>query len=624
MTPDQINCLKQLSLVIDSTSMHYDKFTVKTVENKLESITTNYEKNLMFNIPFIKPYLFQLSKVLNYLKGAECLINTKFYDSLICGMNNIFDIYNNASLNQDDTLNTKLDEIIKGDFTVQVPYNINPFDKSNEIISTIRRIKLNYLKDEVTKINKDEILIINQLISKWNKTKFSENTEEPISKRLNKLTYGLISHLNLSHENMIFSGGLVYDILHGTNNLSYNEFRDIDLFLFGKCDRQQIIMNQINKLQNVYGASNIIVGYVGSVVNIFIVGVPRVVQIINFDGETPLDVINHFDLDYVQSYFYDKNPNSYWVSPQCTNAIKTGVVHQTGNNLKFYRLLKSRSKGFDISEVIKSPGFSNIITQSDFKPQIKQYKQIEYYKQTSNLTTGLYSEELLCLFGLKEFNHEIVIPISKFKLYNNDVNKNNNLVDYEDEESEEELPRNNSKFSLARYGEGRPIFNLEMKSEKIWVVTTIRVLDMCKFELYENSLIRFQITDMNFIKTFGEIIDWIINKSNWKTKIVKHDSFHIPLVKSVEAINKLLPKNISAEFRNQEEDESEAENNLNSKHYVLKYKNYDGLVFRKTYHHEHKNKIDCFNIHQEYLVKIGFAFFQSNRSSGISISLEKI
>ena len=55
--------------------------------------------------------------------------------------------------------------------------------------------------------------------------------------KLKSLTYGLLHFIPLNKNNLIFSGGLLYDILYN-NNYDINKLIDIDLFLFGETEKK--------------------------------------------------------------------------------------------------------------------------------------------------------------------------------------------------------------------------------------------------------------------------------------------------------------------------------------------------------------------------------------------------
>ena len=62
--------------------------------------------------------------------------------------------------------------------------------------------------------------------------------------KLQRLTYGLLYFVPLNKNNLIFSGGLLYDILYN-DNYDSEKLIDIDLFLFGETNKKVEIINTI-------------------------------------------------------------------------------------------------------------------------------------------------------------------------------------------------------------------------------------------------------------------------------------------------------------------------------------------------------------------------------------------
>ena len=248
MEQNDVNNLIMLVGILEKYSELYDSITIEPTDT-VTDISVLYD-NLRVNAQLVSSINFSFAHIPNYIEGAQMLKSPEILSNLINGIDCVISCYNKLLVETDDKKfpDTQLDLIIKGNFKILIPINFNLFGNVQIMENKIRQIKWNFLQKQFEEFNGEKFIKFNELITNCKKHIMGTNS-------------------NLSIANV-------------------SQLRDIDLFLFGQFNRKQIILEQINKISQVYGSSNVIVGYIGSVIYIFIKGIPRIIQIINFDGQT--------------------------------------------------------------------------------------------------------------------------------------------------------------------------------------------------------------------------------------------------------------------------------------------------------------------------------------------------
>lgn len=217
--------------------------------------------------------------------------------------------------------------------------------------------------------------------------------------------------LEINSPNVVWSGSSAYHL--GWAETNSNELVDIDLFIIGTPEEKKVMVDKIiSNLTEVFGFSNIIFKICGSVGYVFIKGIPRIIQLICWGNSstTHLDVITHFDFDYLKSIIkYDEKSNSYiCYSMDCavrSNESKEATTSMNSKKIKPYRFVKAKSNNFDISS------FGPIdFGANDYYVISKNILAKEYYTSTSNLTTDIANLDfdLDNLFGVKS-NQELIL-----------------------------------------------------------------------------------------------------------------------------------------------------------------------------------------------------------------------
>ncbi len=207
---------------------------------------------------------------------------------------------------------------------------------------------------------------------------------------LDYFTCGLLKLIPLDSDSVVFSGGLLFDAyyahVHQTKS-SYNlqDVKDIDLFLIGsEKNKISITANIISNLKLAYGNKNVGASIEHSVISIYIVGIPRIVQLICTNYLKPEEVINSFDFAHVAMHVTN---NGFYASPFAKMAIQLKKVlpnPNCGKRAKLSRLIKYISRGLDISDYVKE--FPITINDAS-KIEIKSYIQRKY-NETKNLVNS--------------------------------------------------------------------------------------------------------------------------------------------------------------------------------------------------------------------------------------------
>lgn len=207
---------------------------------------------------------------------------------------------------------------------------------------------------------------------------YIEYEDEEFIQKLGKFTFGLDKVIPWEDGNFILTGGLLYDVL--TNNFSY-DLTDIDLFFYGLDIESK--METLNKLMmnldlNQY---NWMIGYIGSVIYLFIQGIPRIIQLIMTDKKNPEEIVNTFDLTHIQMYYQN---DVVYGTELAISQLGTKKTDSTNTHFIPYRLIKYFEKGMNIRDKIFSNG--NFISSHLTIKLHKQKRQNKIYTITNNLT----------------------------------------------------------------------------------------------------------------------------------------------------------------------------------------------------------------------------------------------
>jgi len=209
------------------------------------------------------------------------------------------------------------------------------------------------------------------------KQKYTEYKDEEFNTKLGKFTFGLDKVIPWEKTNFILTGGLLYDVL--TNNFSH-ELMDIDLFFYGTIELKLEILQELmmNLDLNQY---DWMIGYIGSVIYLFIQGIPRIIQLIMTDKNSPEEIIDTFDLTHIQMYYQNE---VVYGTELAISQLETKTTDSTNTHFVPYRLIKYFEKGLNIGDKIFSNDnfISSLLTEKIYNYR----RQHKIYIITNNLS----------------------------------------------------------------------------------------------------------------------------------------------------------------------------------------------------------------------------------------------
>ena len=248
----------------------------------------------------------------------------------------------------------------------------------------------------------DEIIITPEKIKNMNQnynndiqfniSNYIEYQCDNFFQKLGQYTFGLDKVIPWEDSNFVFSGGLLYDIV--TERLDHN-LMDIDLFFYGDLESKHKTINKLldnlDKEQYYY-----LIGYNGSVIYIFIQGLPRIIQLIMTDKKNPAEIVNSFDFTHVMSYSDGKKIFSNPVTIEQFETKKTivKILHKN-------RLIKYLDRGLNCKDLFLS-NYNFIIHNEEKDKIIKSNLQKKLYNSTNNLTR--YPNDLSSQINFTKFD----------------------------------------------------------------------------------------------------------------------------------------------------------------------------------------------------------------------------
>lgn len=222
----------------------------------------------------------------------------------------------------------------------------------------------------------------------------------------------------LTEKVLIAGGSVVYDQMAKKNKIDKSEINDVDLFVFQGKDQHTQIEEIITIISKYISIEEISIG-IGtyfkelgdeltkeltnedqidgedpddeiSVINVKLEGESTLFQIIITDCKTPLEVLNSFDMDYVQTGYYQ---NKFYITKFCIKSHTDSQIYKISPKVKSSRLLKAATKGF-----------KTILFESDVTTKRITYEKILF-------------EQLKKLKLRPIIKNEELINVGKFKYY---------------------------------------------------------------------------------------------------------------------------------------------------------------------------------------------------------------
>lgn len=201
---------------------------------------------------------------------------------------------------------------------------------------------------------------------------------------LSEFTFNLLKYIPFESGNFIYSGGSLYDVLtHNYTSETINNYVDIDIFALDAAKKKGTIKHILQGLSQ--DGYECYVAMKSAVVYIFIVGVPRLLQLI-FTKQTSHDtIINDFDCSHVKSYY---DGSRVYMSGDCINGLMNGCSHlyEISNLNRIYKILHRRLSVSNclldtcIVKKNNSHDYANL-TEIDYNILLKQPNVMSYIEK---------------------------------------------------------------------------------------------------------------------------------------------------------------------------------------------------------------------------------------------------
>ncbi len=202
-------------------------------------------------------------------------------------------------------------------------------------------------------------------------------------------TFGLNKYIPFENFNIIFSGGILYECVRKSNyKFDQDNLYDIDLFLYGDTDKKISTYNKI--ILNLTDAGiEYIVGFVKSVVYIFIKDIPRIIQLVFTDFENPHQIIDSFDFVHLQSY-YDGN-NVYTKYNALTHITNSTTDINYRPNI--HRYIKYDLRGVKLDNILYQEYdfvFDNLQYYKHLNKSVQTFEQVQkLFEKKADVNTDM-------------------------------------------------------------------------------------------------------------------------------------------------------------------------------------------------------------------------------------------
>ena len=548
-----INSINKLIELIGSETMDSNiSFNITSFNKSKTSIKLINEHDLHLNLPFINKTKFKLENMFDYIVGSKYVnipnlhqklldilhdmlfdenINAHIYghyDFSVCTENIktieigqiIADYINKSNQNFRNNIIKILDPIIKNIYFNS--YILSRSTDLNMILTKYFTVYSNIESNYVFISNKFDDSIMqsdDKLITQSDdkpimyKYKYSEYNTTQLMPLLEKFTHNLLNYISFDENNIVFTGGLLYDILSNSPSYDSNVLFDIDLFLFGdNKNKIDVIDKSISSL--CYHFPKAFIGMNKSVIYVFIPGLPRIIQFVCTNLSSPEDVVNNFDLEHVMSYYDGK---SIYVSDQIPNILLTKQTKKNKLNrgdLSYNRIQKIINRGLTLSDDESLNKY--YVNKTDQTLHEKYSKQIEFYKNTDNLTSHNFNSDIqmqtvcFALFNVYPYDKTKLILDGNFKNKSNNKFKTFNSYNILNNNESFDDSLNISKLGLIKCQKNPCGFFYKL-NQNINLICNAKVISVhgprFTCETKYNSLIL--ISDINFINYFQKIVEKI-------------------------------------------------------------------------------------------------------------------
>lgn len=321
-----------------------------------------------------------------------------------------------------------------------------------------------------------------------------------ISIKIGKFMLGLDKVIPFEYNNIIFSGGLLYDLI--TNR--YDEsVGDIDLFVVESNNeiKMSIIIKCIENIKNEQYEYEIKIE--DSVISIYIIGIPRIIQFI-FVQETKTEIISSFDFTHLMFYYDRKELYGTELSIQQLKNKETKI----NDNHHSYRIIKYYNRGIKLDMFNEEKKYF-LLNCRNREKMINEHGKKEIYKKTNNLINlHKYDEHNVFGFVKKE---ELLQGIKQYIEKTNNINNFNSfrqyLTDFDIDYDDNEIYLDGSIYHFNAYS---IYINCELIKKNDIILNYMSVIYV---KIKEKSIINYILKKTQAIK---ELV-----KNNSKKKIEK-------------------------------------------------------------------------------------------------------
>jgi len=215
-------------------------------------------------------------------------------------------------------------------------------------------------------------------------------TKEVFEENLSKYSNNLIKYIPFDYNNIIFSGGTLFDILTDNQN-NLNKCVDLDFFVL-KTEKLIDIVERIVK-NLVSDNLKVVICYKEIIIYIFVVDVNKIIQIIPTKYETFEDIIDNFDSSHAKSYYDGKN---LYTSHDCVHGLMYGYSHlYESRNIRLYKIL---DRNLNVSNHIKNASIT----------------QLHYFSNVNLIIRGISYNDLLNDKAIIKYNETINYNLSGY------------------------------------------------------------------------------------------------------------------------------------------------------------------------------------------------------------------
>ncbi len=215
---------------------------------------------------------------------------------------------------------------------------------------------------------------------------------DDILKRYEKFSGVNVDMMKKLPTGVVFAGGSVAGVIGDTYYPFSLRAADIDMFIYGidGAERSRIFSELVDWFIEFAGERRCWYAVTGSVVSVYIVGLPRKFQIISVDACYMYDVIGRFDLSHIQ-FMLVPQTGTIWCTAGAVDALTTGLSRANNTlRIRMERMLKALIRGWDLAH-------KNLIGIFDITDMVQNYTSADTGKLISKINSVskvTYDEDL--------------------------------------------------------------------------------------------------------------------------------------------------------------------------------------------------------------------------------------